>query len=62
MAAELQAKGVLDADGTVVTGTYPVDYVGAYFNWIMLEEDRSVGVHNPNYTRALLKNSIEALK
>ncbi|MFN2128274.1 MAG: hypothetical protein ACK2TU_10490 [Anaerolineales bacterium] len=34
----------------------------AYYNWIGIEEDRSEGVHNPNYVEALLENSIEALE
>ena len=33
----------------------------AFFNWIGLEEDRSLGAHNPAYFEALLDNSIEAL-
>ena len=32
------------------------------WNYKTLEEDLSKGVHNPDYTKALLKNSIEALK
>lgn len=62
LAELLKAEGVLDADSHVVTGTYPVDVAGAYYNWIMLEEDRSLGVHNPKYFRALLTNSIAALQ
>lgn len=42
-------------------GTYPMLHVQAYFNWIGLEEDRSLGVHNPKYVRALLVNTLEAL-
>jgi hypothetical protein len=34
---------------------------GALFNYYMVTEDRSTGVHNPGYVKALLKNSIEAL-
>ena len=33
----------------------------AFYNWIGLTEDRSLGVHNPRYVEALLSNSIEAL-
>lgn len=33
----------------------------ALWNFKTIEEDRSHGVHNPSYTRALLKNTIEAL-
>ena len=62
LAVKLQAKGVLDADHHLIPGTYPVDVAGAYYNWIMLEEDRSLGVHNPKYFRALLTNSIAAMQ
>ncbi len=43
------------------TGTFPMVQVQAFFNWIGLEEDRSKGVHNPQYVKALLLNSIEAM-
>jgi len=43
-------------------GTYPMIQVRAFFNWIGLEEDRSLGAHNPKYVKALLRNSIEALE
>jgi hypothetical protein len=45
-----------------VAGTFPTLQVRAFFNWIGLEEDRSLGVHNPQYANALLSNSIDALK
>jgi len=62
----LLAAGVLeyveeDAAYEPVVGTYPMVQAQAFFNWIGIEEDRSLGVHNPRYTRALLDNSIEAL-
>lgn len=44
-----------------VVGTYPMVQAQAYYNWIGLEEDRSLGVHNFPYVEALLMNSIEAL-
>jgi hypothetical protein len=62
LAGILQTNGVLDADHHLVPGVYPVELAGAYYNWIMLEEDRSLGVHNPKYFRALLTNSIAALQ
>ena len=34
----------------------------AIWNFKTLEEDKSKGIHNPAYTRALLKNSIEVLE
>jgi len=62
LAELLKANNVLDADSHLVPGLYPVDVAGAFYNWIGLEEDRSSGVHNPKYTRALLTNSIAALQ
>jgi hypothetical protein len=44
-----------------VVGTYPMVLAQAYFNWIGLVEDRSLGVHNPHYINALLINTLEAL-
>ncbi len=44
-----------------IVGTYTMIQAQAFFNWIGLEEDRSHGVHNPAYVKALLENSIEAL-
>ena len=44
-----------------VVGTYPMIQAQAFFNWIGLEEDRSLGAHNPGYFDALLDNTIEAL-
>lgn len=44
-----------------VLGTYPMAQAQAFFNWIGIAEDRSLGVHNPSYVEALLDNSIEAI-
>ena len=44
-----------------IVGTHTMVEAQAFFNWIGLEEDRSLGVHNPDYVKALLTNSIEAL-
>lgn len=45
------------ADKTVV----PMVQAQGVFNYFGIEEDRSLGVHNPKYVRALLNNTIEAL-
>ena len=58
----LQTAGLLDADGEIITGTYPVEHVGALYNYEMIIDDKSMGVHNPPYITALLQNSIEALQ
>lgn len=58
----LKTEGILDDDGGLVTGEFPIGSANAYWNWEFVYQDHSHGVHNPAYTKALLKNSIEALK
>jgi len=63
----LEGKGYITATGSVVasSGTpliVPVKDAQAIWNYKTLEEDKSEGVHNPKYAKALLKNSIEALQ
>jgi formate-dependent nitrite reductase cytochrome c552 subunit len=41
------------------TGDWPGDVAGAFLNWQLFAEDRSLGLHNPPYARAVLTNSIE---
>ena len=55
---KLTTAGLLDVDGHPVKGTYPLDYVGALYNYEWLLDDRSNGVHNFPYSEALLNNSI----
>lgn len=40
------------------TGDWPGDVAGAFLNWQMFAEDRSLGLHNPPYARAVLTNTI----
>jgi hypothetical protein len=59
--AALTAKGLLDAEGTMVVGSYPAAEASALWNWIYISmEDKSLGVHNPAYTKALLEASLAA--
>lgn len=60
----LRAKGILnaDTDGRSVPGTYDAVVVGSYYNYIFVFEDKSGGVHNANYAKTLLENSIAALQ
>ena len=60
----LESKGFLDpTSGSLVTKSGLTLKEGqAAWNYVLLLEDRSKGVHNPTYAKALLKNSIEALK
>lgn len=44
-----------------VIGTHDMVLVRAFFNWVGLLEDRSFGVHNPAYVKALLENTIAAV-
>jgi len=44
-----------------IVGTYPMAQAQAFFNWIGLVEDRSMGAHNPSYVEALIDNSLEAI-
>jgi len=57
----ITAGSLTDTD-EAVPGIYSPQVAQATWNYITLIEDRSQGVHNPNYTKALLKNSIEALE
>ena len=62
LAAGLIAKGLLTEEGEPVVGSYPEAEAGALWQWISIaQEDKSLGVHNPGYTEALLKASLEAL-
>ncbi|MCK5430369.1 MAG: hypothetical protein KAI94_12900 [Anaerolineales bacterium] len=59
--ADLIANGVMDADGDAVKGTYTNAEVGALWNYYIVVEDQSLGVHNPNYAKFLLETGIAAL-
>ncbi len=54
-------KGAMTSSGSLVLGKYPVVVAGAVWNYELVEADRSEGVHNADYVRALLHNSISAL-
>jgi nitrate reductase cytochrome c-type subunit len=57
----LEAKGMLAEDEPVV-GDYPEADAAALWNYIYIaHEDKSLGVHNPAYTKALLEASLAAL-
>ena len=57
----LTAKGLLDKDGVMVVGDYPADYAAALWNYLFVEEDKSDGVHNPAYAKALLDAALVSL-
>jgi mono/diheme cytochrome c family protein len=55
----LIATGILLENGsTTVPGTYSAELAGACFDYKTVVEDRSKGIHNPGFTKALLKNAI----
>ncbi len=58
----LISNGILDAGGSLITGDHPIEIANAYWNWEYVYQDHSHGIHNPAYTLALLKNSIESLQ
>lgn len=60
--AALIAKGLMDKDGVVVPGDYPEAQAAALWNYLLVEEDKSEGVHNMEYATALLDQALAALK
>ena len=61
LGALLEAEGILH-DGHPVVGDYPTAVAHAAWDYLVVEEDQSHGVHNPGYTKTLLRNAIEALQ
>jgi hypothetical protein len=63
--AELVALGVLSSnneDGHPIVTSAPANIASALYNWLYIaHEDKSLGVHNPDYTSALLFESCKAL-
>jgi len=56
----LRAAGLLDAEGNPAEGRVVAasDSAGALWNFLLVREDRSRGVHNPEYARDLIGASI----
>ena len=60
---DLIAKGWLDEEGHPAVDFIPEGEAAALWNWIYIaHEDKSLGVHNPAYTKALLEASLESMK
>jgi len=64
-------KTLLQEKGYIGTGydelypspnTYSILEAEIIWNYLLLAEDGSMGVHNPEYAKALVKNSLEALE
>ena len=61
--AALKANALLDAEGEMVVGTYAVAQAAALWDWIYVaHEDKSLGVHNPAYTKAILQAGLDAFQ
>ncbi|MBD0851117.1 NapC/NirT family cytochrome c [Maribacter arenosus] len=61
LAGLLETIGIVHEDHPV-PGTYSILEAEAAWNYLLILEDGSKGVHNPKYAKALIKNSIEALQ
>ncbi len=60
--AQLVAAGIYNTTTELANkGTFKANAVLAYLNYNTIKEDRSNGIHNPEYTRVLLDNSIAAM-
>jgi len=63
----LIALGYLDASTKLVNASsssplkLPVEQAGALYNYFFLEHDLSLGIHNYQYARYLLRTSIQHL-
>ena len=55
-------KSTLLTTNSFTSNTVSIKVGQAAWNYALLKEDLSKGVHNPAYAKALLKNSIEALQ
>ena len=53
---------ITDSGSTVSNQTWPAPVAQAIWNYRTLLEDKSHGIHNPTYAKALLTNSIEAVQ
>ena len=59
--AVLLGRGLIDADGLAVPGKRTEAEAGAIINFLFVEGDRSVGIHNTAYAVALLESSLSEL-
>jgi hypothetical protein len=63
LAGLLEAKGIFNAENDNFNSvTTTLNEAQAAWNFALLREDRSKGIHNPDYAKALIANSIEALQ
>jgi len=64
LATLLRAKGIMAAAPSTssVPGTYPADVAAAFINFQTINEDKSLGIHNPPYILGILQGSIDAMQ
>jgi hypothetical protein len=60
--AALTSAGLFDKSGNIVVGNYPAAKAGALWNYLLVTEDKSHGVHNMPYAEALMDAALAALK
>ncbi len=58
----LVAEGLITETGSGITGTFTSAQAGALWNYKTVTEDRSLGVHNPQFAKFLLQTAIDTLK
>jgi hypothetical protein len=58
----LMAEGIMRADGYAIPGTFDAEVAAAFLNHRLFYYDGSYGVHHPQYTFAVLNNTIQAMK
>jgi hypothetical protein len=58
----LTTAGLLDANGNAVAGSFPEAQVQALWNYLFIQDDGSMGVHNSTYTMDLLDFSLSVFK
>lgn len=61
LAVKLIAQGIMDEEGHAIVGTYDITLAQAFYNYKFVTEDNSKGVHNYDYVKTLLINSIAAI-
>ena len=62
LGTSLVLQGVMDTTFHAIPQEMTADQAGGVFNFNMAREDKSYGIHNYNYVKALLTNSIESLE
>jgi hypothetical protein len=58
----LLAEGIMRADGYAVPGRYHANVAAAFLNHRIFYYDGSLGVHHPQYTYAVLNNTLEVMR